>query len=200
MWGKLMSANLSTSEKILLATIDLMADKGYDGTTTKEIALAAGVNEVTLFRHFGTKEKLLETAFNRFHYGDEMTKLFNESMKGHLYEDLLTLSRAYHTIMNRNRKLISIALKGSSVLPDSVLQEASRNPKHLKKQLADYLTSMASQGKVVAANFELQALSFMWMNYGAFISRLDAKEAVSEQSLDEFIEESVRLFTKALSP
>jgi len=195
-----MSANPITSEKILLAAIDLMAEKGYDGTTTKEIALAAGVNEVTLFRHFGTKEKLLEAAFNRFHYGDEMTKLFNESLKGNLHEDLLALSRMYHKIMSRNRKLISIALKGSSILPDSVLQEASRSPKHLKNLLADYLTSMSSQGKAVTSNPEIQALSFMWMNYGAFISRLNAKEADSEQTLNEFIEESVRLFTKALSP
>lgn len=41
-----MSPNPTTSDKILMATIDLMAEKGYDGTTTKEIALAAGVNEV----------------------------------------------------------------------------------------------------------------------------------------------------------
>jgi len=195
-----MSANPTTGEKILLATINLMAEKGYDSTTTKEIALAAGVNEVTIFRHFGKKEKLLETAFNRFHYGNEMTKLFNEGLNGNLHEDLLTLSRTYHNIMNRNRKLISISLKGSSTLPDSVLQEASNNPKHLKNLLAEYLTTMSSQGKVIASNPDIQALSFMWMNFGAFISGLNAKEAVSEETLNEFIEESVLLFTKALSP
>ncbi|SFB25808.1 transcriptional regulator, TetR family [Cohnella sp. OV330] len=195
-----MSASPTTSEKILLATIELMAEKGYDGTTTKEIALAAGVNEVTLFRHFGTKEKLLEAAFSRFHYGNEMTKLFNEGLKGLLHEDLLTVSRTYHNIMNQNRKLISIALKGSSTLPDSVLLEASRNPKHLQSLLADYLTKMSSEGKVISSNPDIQALSFMWMNYGAFISGLNAKEATSEDTLDEFIEESVSIFTKALSP
>ncbi|OPH58202.1 transcriptional regulator [Paenibacillus ferrarius] len=183
-----------------MATINLMAEKGYDSTTTKEIALAAGVNEVTIFRHFGTKEKLLEAAFSRFHYGNEMTKLFKEGLKGNLHEDLLTLSRTYHNLMNRNRKLISISLKGSSTLPDSVLQEASNNPKQLKNLLAEYLTAMSSQGKVVTSNPEIQALSFMWMNFGAFISSLNAKEAVSEETLNEFIDESVRLFTKALSP
>ncbi|ASS67570.1 MULTISPECIES: TetR/AcrR family transcriptional regulator [unclassified Paenibacillus] len=195
-----MSAHPTTSEKILLAAITLMAEKGYDGTTTREIALAAGVNEVTLFRHFGTKEKLLEAAFSQFHYGNEMTKLFSEGLKGNLYEDLLTLSRTYHSLMNRNRNLISIALKGSHTLPDSVLQEASRNPKQLKNLLADYLTKMSSEGKAASSNPEIQALSFMWMNYGAFISTLNAKEAVSEAARDEFIEESVHLFAKALSP
>jgi TetR/AcrR family transcriptional repressor of mexJK operon len=195
-----MSNNQSTSDKLLLATIDLMAEKGYDGTTTKEIAVAAGVNEVTLFRHFGTKVKLLEAAFNRYHYGEEMTMLFNECLKGELYSDLLMLSRTYHKIMSRNRKLISIALKGSSNLPDEVLQEAARNPKHLKHLLTKYLTAMSEQGKVMTSNPELQALSFMWMNYGAFISNLNAKEAISEDSLDEFIKESVLLFARALTP
>ncbi|GGD60837.1 TetR/AcrR family transcriptional regulator [Paenibacillus nasutitermitis] len=195
-----MSANPTTGEKILLATINLMAEKGYDSTTTKEIALSAGVNEVTLFRHFGTKEKLLEAAFNRFHYGNEMTKLFYEGLKGNLHEDLLTLSRTYHNIMNRNKKLLSISLKGSSTLPDAVLQEASSNPEQLKNLLTEYLTTMSSQGKVVTSNPEIQALSFMWMNFGAFISSLNRKEAVSEETLNEFIEESVRLFAKALSP
>ncbi|WP_449621393.1 TetR/AcrR family transcriptional regulator [Robertmurraya sp. Marseille-Q9965] len=197
-----MNKNISTSDKILLATIDLMAEKGYDSATTKEIAHAAGVNEVTLFRHFGTKEKLLEAAFNRFHYADEMTKFFNEGINGDLHEDLLLLSRTYHKIMNQNRKLISIALKGSNNLPQIVLQEAIRNPQQLKKLLTQYLKSMSEQGKVISHNPEMQAQSFMWMNYGAFISKLNSKETddESEAALNEFIVESVSIFVKALTP
>lgn len=87
-----MSNYQSTSEKLLLAAIELMSEKGYDGTTTKEIARSAGVNELTLFRHFGTKQKLIEAAFNRYHYAEEMTQLFNEGLKGELHSDLLTIS------------------------------------------------------------------------------------------------------------
>ena len=47
-----------TKEKILDATIALVSQKGYLGATTREIARGAGVTELTLFRHFGTKEKL----------------------------------------------------------------------------------------------------------------------------------------------
>lgn len=193
-----MKSNQTTSERLLLAAINLMAEKGYDGTTTKEIAATAGVNEVTLFRHFGTKEKLLEAAFQRFHYAAEMTKLFQDGLTGELYSDLLALSRTYHRIMHRNKKLISIALKGSNSLPDEVLHEAARNPKHLKELLTDYLTSMANEGKVIDSNLPITALSFMWMNYGAFVSQLHDKQF--GDSLDEFIEESVRLFARALTP
>src|SRR5438270_870486 len=45
-------------EKILAAAGALFARKGFAGTTTKELALAAGINEALLFRHFGNKEEL----------------------------------------------------------------------------------------------------------------------------------------------
>ncbi|WP_199613791.1 TetR/AcrR family transcriptional regulator [Paenibacillus alkalitolerans] len=195
-----MNDNQSTSDKILMAAIDLMSEKGYDGTTTKEIAAAAGVNEVTLFRHFGTKQKLLETAFHRYHYAEEMTKLFQESLKWELHTDLLLISRTYHKIMNRNRKLLYIAQKGSSSLPQEIYQEAGRHPRHLRNLLTNYLTAMMEKNKVMTANPEMTAMSFMWMNYGAFYSGLNAKGASPDQPLDDFIEESVRLFARALTP
>lgn len=102
--------------------------------------------------------------------------------------------------MYRNRKLFSVTHKGSSNLPDEVLDEAARHPQHLKKLLTKYLTDMSEKNKVIASNFELQAQTFMWMNYGAFISKMNAKVTAPENSLDEFIEESVRIFARALTP
>jgi len=45
-------------EQILSVAARIFARKGYQGTTTREIADAARVNEAILFRHFPTKEKL----------------------------------------------------------------------------------------------------------------------------------------------
>jgi len=42
----------------LTAAFELFAEKGFDGTTTRSIAERADVNEVTLFRTFGSKEAL----------------------------------------------------------------------------------------------------------------------------------------------
>jgi AcrR family transcriptional regulator len=44
--------------QIVRTAMDLFARNGFKGTTTKEIALAAGVNEAIIFRHFATKEEL----------------------------------------------------------------------------------------------------------------------------------------------
>jgi AcrR family transcriptional regulator len=51
-----------TREQILAAAAKLYAEHGFRGTTTRAIAEAAGVNEVTLFRIFGSKETLIVEA------------------------------------------------------------------------------------------------------------------------------------------
>src|SRR5215213_7267484 len=43
---------------IIRAVRHLFANKGFKGTTTRELAEAAGVSEALLYRHFPTKEAL----------------------------------------------------------------------------------------------------------------------------------------------
>ena len=51
-----------TRDKLLEVAIRIFAEAGYHGTTTRRIAQEAGVNEVTLFRQFGSKESLIREA------------------------------------------------------------------------------------------------------------------------------------------
>jgi len=44
--------------QILRVAVSLFSQRGFRGTTTKEIAAAAGVSEAMVFRHFATKEEL----------------------------------------------------------------------------------------------------------------------------------------------
>jgi AcrR family transcriptional regulator len=44
--------------QILQVAVSLFSQKGFGGTTTKEIAQAAGVSEAMVFRHFATKQEL----------------------------------------------------------------------------------------------------------------------------------------------
>jgi AcrR family transcriptional regulator len=48
-----------TRTRILRSAQRLFAHKGYDGTTTRDLANAAGVAEGTLFRHFSNKKAIL---------------------------------------------------------------------------------------------------------------------------------------------
>ena len=59
--GAATSARMAGEERrlqILAVAVSLFSQKGFRGTTTKEIATAAGVSEAMVFRHFATKEEL----------------------------------------------------------------------------------------------------------------------------------------------
>lgn len=45
-------------QQIMAAATRLFSRQGFDGTTTRQIASAAGVNEAIIFRHFSSKEQL----------------------------------------------------------------------------------------------------------------------------------------------
>jgi AcrR family transcriptional regulator len=54
-------ARLSADQRkqaIVDAVRDVFAQKGFDGTTTRELAKAAGVSEALLYKHFPSKESL----------------------------------------------------------------------------------------------------------------------------------------------
>ncbi len=54
-----------TESKILDAALELFSEKGFKATTTKIIAEKAEVNEVTIFRYYGSKEKLFFAVVDR---------------------------------------------------------------------------------------------------------------------------------------
>lgn len=54
-----MSAVSDTKNRILTAATELFAERGYAGASTRAISERAGVNEVTLFRHFENKAGIL---------------------------------------------------------------------------------------------------------------------------------------------
>lgn len=55
---------MSIREQLLGAALQVYAEAGSRGATTRRIAEVAGVNEVTLFRHFGSKDALIRGALD----------------------------------------------------------------------------------------------------------------------------------------
>jgi AcrR family transcriptional regulator len=53
---------VDSRKRLLAAAVRVFAEVGFRGATTRRIAEEAGVNEVTLFRHFGSKSKLISEA------------------------------------------------------------------------------------------------------------------------------------------
>lgn len=59
------SVELNTEELILKAAEKLFEEKGFDGTSVQDIALAAGVTKSMVNYYFRSKEKLFSTIFHR---------------------------------------------------------------------------------------------------------------------------------------
>ncbi len=53
----------STRDRIVRAAIDLFTTQGYHGTTTPQIAAVAGVAEGSIYRHFESKQALLNELY-----------------------------------------------------------------------------------------------------------------------------------------
>lgn len=80
----------STNDNIIKAALKLFSEKGYLGATTREISREAGVSEVTLFRHFPAKEKLLEEVIGKYSFLPALKDLLSE-IHDLSYKDALTL-------------------------------------------------------------------------------------------------------------
>lgn len=51
-------------DQLLSIALKLFSQRGFEGTTTKSIAAAAGVSEAIIFQHFKTKEELYSSVFD----------------------------------------------------------------------------------------------------------------------------------------
>lgn len=65
-----------TEVRLVEAAVQLFSRQGFKGTSTRDIAQLAGVNEATLFRYFGKKMDLFraaaESRLNRLKFGREL--------------------------------------------------------------------------------------------------------------------------------
>lgn len=95
-------------KKIMRSAVDLISSKGYNGTSTLNIAKHAGLSQATLFKYFKTKVDLLTAILHPV-----VTGLF-----GSFFEELLTFEtteeKVHYLVHNRmtylkkNRALMKI--------------------------------------------------------------------------------------------
>ena len=94
-------------ERILQAALKLFARKGYDGTTTKDLANAAKVAEGTLFRYFPSKKAILiEVATSG--WIEILTDLLTELSEMGSYQAISQVMRRRMINMHENADLLRV--------------------------------------------------------------------------------------------
>ncbi|KAF0094474.1 MAG: TetR family transcriptional regulator [Puniceicoccaceae bacterium 5H] len=100
-----------TRDKLLAAAATVFVREGLAGATTRLIAREAGVNEVTLFRHFRSKDRLLaEVVGTHFDLEALSASVKVPAPTGDLRADLIALGTVYAYLLQENLPLIRTML------------------------------------------------------------------------------------------
>lgn len=132
-------------EKILKAAARVYADLGFRGATTRRIAQEAGVNEVTLFRHFGSKAVLLHEAVHAAGLFPESPSLPENPVDPRA--ELLQYAIAHHAELVAKRSLIRTCFGECEEHPD-ILLPGENTATRSRDNLQRYLGTLRHQRRV----------------------------------------------------
>ena len=175
-------------KRILAMAAKLFAQFGYNGVSTREIAAAAEVNEVTIYRHFPRKRDLylavLGAELKCVHLrGDLLTKIA-EAKSGH--EAVASTFELIATALQQQPQLLR--LLGYSVLEinEDVDPLLRQHLGELLEVVARYLEPWIARGEIRSANAKTLVLTLIAivLSRGP-LGRVFAEEAASPAALVE---------------
>ncbi len=106
-----------TKQRIIEAALRLFGEVGFTRATTRAIAEKAGVNEVTLFRHFGNKKTLL-LACIRAGNQTSFSHIFREHLSGDYAADIRMMARLQMEDTRRSFEVLRLLLCDAQAVPD----------------------------------------------------------------------------------
>lgn len=106
-----------TRSRILQAALRLFASQGFDGTTTRDLAQAAGVAEGTLFRHFTNKKAILVEVATAG-WVDILTDLLTELSEMSSYKAVAQVMRRRMWNLQKNADLMRVCFMEVQFHPD----------------------------------------------------------------------------------
>jgi outer membrane protein len=137
-----------TRQHLLDAAARVYADVGFRGATTRRIADEAGVNEVTLFRLFGSKAALIEEAI-RAHSAFGNIGALPDVPKDPTAE-LTEWAEADHRFLLDCRHLIRTTMAEMNERPECAVPTA-KHPTMSHKHICEYFSRLAQHGFIPSA-------------------------------------------------
>jgi AcrR family transcriptional regulator len=139
------SSSEETRARIIAAAKAVYEQNGTRGTTTREVAERAGVNEATLFRHFGNKQALLAAMRD----GACPLAVFESvlaSLTGDLQSDVRAIAASLVERMHAQRAMMCISLAEDAHSVESVPEW--RGPMDIMNRLERYFSEQISLGYI----------------------------------------------------
>jgi AcrR family transcriptional regulator len=187
----------STRTRLIDAALELFTTKGVTETTTKEVAERAQVNEVTLFRHFGSKHGLLlavmEDSANFAQLGKTLVeravakKSISEALKVYAEESLQALERV--------SELVRSVVGNAGQYPLENRLAIGRNLSQANRYVAEYLAKeIADEGWQSRLPAEKLASLLNGLLLGYFAIELTSEGHEFWEGREDFLESLVSLF------
>lgn len=189
----------STRERLLDAAFRVCSERGLHAATTREIADTAQVNEVTLFRHFGSKEKLIAALFQRSVAAQAEALNVDEPESGDLKDDLLNYALRFDRMLFEHEALIRTIIAEANRHPEQARQVICDSARPMRQRLIDYLRARQKSG-VVRRDLAIEPAidAFTGMLLAGMLRRTDASKRLG-YTHDEFVTTAVDLFVRAVS-
>jgi len=153
---------------ILMAAMELFSKKGFRGTTTRDLAYQAGVNEAIIFRYFDNKEALYSAILqHKAESGNVRCEEIEKLAAGN--DDATFFETIGRTFLERHeqdssfmRLLLFSALEGHELSEMFVTIMTVRNP------LAKYIKRRMDEGAFRPMDPQLAARAFFGM-FASFV-------------------------------
>lgn len=137
-----------TRQQLLEAAARVYSESGFRGATTRRIAEEAGVNEVTLFRLFGSKAALIQEAVRARADGGRQAALPDVPVDP--VAELTQWTKADHAFMLEYRDLMRTAMAEVNERPDCAFSTAEHSVCSLK-ELRAYIGRLAKHRFIPSA-------------------------------------------------
>lgn len=151
-------------DEILAAAAGVFAQHGFRGSTTRRIADAAGVNEITIFRQFGSKEALIREAMQHMTQSAGLEAL--PDIPADPERELTAWSNAFMQHLRLRSSIIRKSMGEIEERPE-MCECASYVPRQASNDLCLYLTALKRDGWITE-KFDAKSAASMLM--GAIFS------------------------------
>ena len=139
--------------QILRLAVTLFSQRGFSGTTTREIAQAAGVSEAMVFRHFATKEELYSAILDHkacsgsgFHPFETVADAVQRKDDRAVFEGLAFHALEHHEADREFHRLLLYAALERHELADMFWE---RNVRPVYEFLGDYIHQRQQDGVMI---------------------------------------------------
>lgn len=148
---------MDTRTELLKAAAAVFAQHGSRGSTTRRIAEAAGVNEVTLFRYFRSKDALLQEAIANSSEGSSAIALPETPVDPE--RELTEWTAALIERLHSKRSIIRKCMSEIEERPE-MISTAVSTPVRAANDLAGYLRKLKAAG-LTTREFDVLAAAAM---------------------------------------